>query len=212
MITLGRPPWHAIRITACLGGACLLGLDALREGPVSHLDRRLLARVGAEPDSIDVRADRYVTALGSRPITYALAAAPVAVALIRNRPTAQALLPLAVAATADVTRGALCATVHRARPAPARQLAVGKGWSFPSRHTTLSYLAPISAARALTSDHGRAAATIAVLYTLTVGVSRIRLRVHWPSDVVAGWLLGIGWAALFHPRAAMSVRHGFRPR
>ncbi len=37
---------------------------------------------------------------------------------------------------------------------------------------------------------------VAVAIALAVGLTRIFLGVHWPSDVIAGWALGAAWAAL----------------
>ena len=37
---------------------------------------------------------------------------------------------------------------------------------------------------------------VAVLLTLLVGISRVFLGVHYPTDVVAGWMLGFLWASL----------------
>ena len=73
--------------------------------------------------------------------------------------------------------------------------------SFPSGHAMLSavtYLT-LGALLARVQQRRRIKAFLlglAVILTLGVGVSRVYLGVHWPSDVLAGWCVGAAWADL----------------
>jgi len=51
---------------------------------------------------------------------------------------------------------------------------------------------------------------VAVLVSALVGISRIVLGVHWPSDVIAGWALGIAWACFLWLAVAFLQRSSKR--
>jgi undecaprenyl-diphosphatase len=83
--------------------------------------------------------------------------------------------------------------------------------SFPSGHATLSAVTFLTLAALLTRTRARRGVKIyfvavAVILTILTGMSRIYLGVHYPSDVLAGWCVGSGWAILCWAAALLLQR------
>lgn len=94
---------------------------------------------------------------------------------------------------------------HRPRPELWPRLVQESGASFPSGHSMYS-AAFVSALILLawTTRFRWPALVLGLLFTLTIGWSRVDLGVHYPTDVLAGWLTGAAWVlgvyGLLRPR------------
>ncbi|MET7571765.1 phosphatase PAP2 family protein [Streptomyces sp. NPDC005492] len=107
----------------------------------------------------------------------------------------------AVTATAGGLIGLLVKTVvERARPSLEDPVAHAPGFSFPSGHAMTATTSFAILLLVLLPMVPRALRTpcwcVAVVSVLGVGFTRIALGVHWFSDVVGGWLLGLAVVAL----------------
>jgi membrane-associated phospholipid phosphatase len=141
-----------------------------------------------------------VTWLGSIRVVAALAMAGLLLALLARRWREALLLPL-VAALSWLSTEGLKNVIARPRPPLADARVLETGFSFPSTHATVSAafygVAAYFLIRGLRRDSAKIMVGIlAAVLVLMVGVSRGYLGVHFPSDVLAGWMFGLLWFAL----------------
>jgi undecaprenyl-diphosphatase len=138
---------------------------------------------------------KAITALGSLAVAIPVAAIAAVLLLMRRRSVDAAVLVIGLAST-QVAVQITKAAVDRMRPFDALVGTSGSG--FPSGHaaTSVMYVAlAVIVARSLQSAAARTALTLGgIVLAALIGLSRVYLRAHYLSDVIAGWALG---AAVF---------------
>ena len=139
----------------------------------------------------------------------------VAGALLASGRRADALLAAATLLAPAINLG-LKELAARPRPDVTLALVEETGYAFPSGHAVFAAAFGGALIYLLSDRPGfangrpalrRAAQGVAALLTLAVGASRVYLGVHWPSDVIGGFLFGaLCLAALLAARRAVGVR------
>ena len=135
-------------------------------------------------------AAAIVTESGSALTTLGLATLAALFLLLRKAPASALLLAVTVIAERYLVEG-LKLWIGRPRPPidPGHAL---QSLAYPSGHSANSLTAFLAVALIAVPPPYRWSATIAALIlSFLVGLSRILLGVHWPSDVVGGWALGL---------------------
>jgi undecaprenyl-diphosphatase len=195
---LSRASRLAIAATAFLLVA-LIGL-AVRSGWTAAIDMRLLAAIRHAGGLSLRQVVGDLTALGGGTVLVLLNASVILLLWLR-RDLAGAMRLLGIVVGGRFAVDLVKNIVARTRPPALDPEIMLHSWSFPSSHAanaTITYLA-----LALIASHGKVPPAerrlllgLAALLALTIGLSRVWLGVHWPSDVLAGWLFGLGWVAL----------------
>jgi len=190
---------HAWRL-ACLFVGVLLPLwgfghlaDEVHEGEVLPFDRPLLefAHAHATPwlDAWALLLARLGYAQGVVPFDVAL------VLLLLFRPKKREAMFAGIAIAGSLLLN--LAAKHyfgRVRPAFWLSLAPETSFSFPSGHAMGAMtLAGVLALLAWPTRWRWPVACVAMLFALMVGVSRVYLGVHFPSDILAGWAAALAW-------------------
>lgn len=154
---------------------------------------------------------RDITAVGSF-VLLGLVVAGVCIYLVMQRLRAEAMLVLVSVLGGTLLSTILKATYDRPRPdltAMSHQFTA----SFPSGHAMLSAVTFLTIGVLLSKLAPNRALRVyafsaAIFLTFIVGLSRIYMGVHFPSDVLAGWCLGAAWALLCSAVATLLQRRG----
>jgi undecaprenyl-diphosphatase len=186
---------------AALIFAILLVLVRLRWAPLESADHGAAAGINGliAGNAALVAVVKAVTWLGSDGVLWTVVGA-AAVVLALRRQWRLAVYLLAAGAGALILDPVLKSLVGRLRPVVAHPIAHGIGNSFPSGHalgSIVCYGAVLLVFLPAARGRWRAAfiTVIAALVAL-IGISRILLGVHYLSDVVGAWAVGIAWLGL----------------
>jgi undecaprenyl-diphosphatase len=178
--------------------AASLARDVLAREPLPF-DEPILTLVHAQASPALDRVMLFLSLVGLRFGVLPLAVV-VAIALARRRDWNLFLFWTAAVGGAGVLNFIAKRGFGRARPDLWLSLAPETTFSFPSGHAMAS-MAFVAALCVLA--WGRAlvrwwVASIGALFVIAVGLSRVYLGVHYPSDIVAGWAASLAWVLGAH--------------
>ena len=175
------------------------------EGATSAWDKHILLALRNPADLSDPigsrsfeEAMRDVTALGGVTVMILVTVAGVLAFWIHRKRWHAGVLAATVL-LADISSELLTHVYARPRPTLVPHGSYVYSGSFPSGHSTLSAATFLTLAMLISSlETNRGTKTmvfvLAFMLIFSIGVSRVYLGVHWPSDVLAGWCLGAAWA------------------
>ncbi len=186
-----------------LAGATVLAFvavaDEMVEGETRAFDESILHWMASiRRPWLDVAA-LQITALGNAATLIVVAAVAAAVLWAGRRKVSVALLGLSLVTGTAVTfilkRG-----FHRPRPQVISHTVEALSASFPSGHAMMSAVTYGTVAVLVGRMAGGRVRRVtwggAALLVVLIGLSRLYVGVHYPSDVLAGWLGGAAWATL----------------
>lgn len=197
-------------ILGCIAGGTWMFVelaDEVTEGETQTADEKILLALRNPADRTDPIGPAWVedmgrdfTALGGWPVLALLVMAVVGYLFLIRKPRI-ALFIMAAIASGTVASTVLKLFFDRPRPDLVPHGSYVYTSSFPSGHSMISAVTYLTLAMILSHVHKPLKIKayfigLAILFTVLVGISRVYLGVHWPTDVLAGWTAGAVWALL----------------
>ena len=192
-------------IAAGVWGFALLA-DEVLEGGTQAFDQRVLLAFRHTADRSPVgspaiqEAARDITSLGGVAVL-TLVTAIAAGFLALDGKKHMALFVCVSVLSGLLASSTLKGLFQRPRPDLVPYSAYFSGASFPSGHSMMSAVTYLTLGALLARSQARKRLKayfllVAMLLSFAVGVTRVYLGVHWPTDVLAGWTAGAVWALL----------------
>ena len=174
--------------------------EEVHEGDTHRFDESALALVNRFASPTLTSFMRAVTYLGSNEFL-AGAGACVVLAFVVTRRRREAVTLLLTMAGAALLNFTLKLLSGRARPEPFFGTPLPESYSFPSGHALLSLcfygmIAAVITARVEGTWRRASVWAITVLLVALIGISRVYLGVHYPSDVAAGYVAAFVWIVM----------------
>jgi undecaprenyl-diphosphatase len=180
--------------------------DEVMEGGTRKLDSTLLLALRRPGDlqplgaPAVLNAARDLTALGG-PAVLTLLTAAVSLYLALDGKKHMALFVCGSIGSGLLLSNLLKDSFDRPRPDIVPHEVYAASYSFPSGHSMLSALTYLTLGAILARSHERKLLkayflVTALFLTVLIGITRVYLGVHWPTDVLAGWTAGAVWALL----------------
>jgi undecaprenyl-diphosphatase len=173
--------------------------EEMLEGDTAQFDSAVTAAIHAYASAPLTSVMKALTIFGSSVVMAPLAILTLAVCYKRRE--FHALKTLAATFVgALILEFLLKFAFHRPRPVPFFDLPAPASFSFPSGHALFSFCFFAGIAALLSPRLERRGAklalwAVAVVLIIGIGLSRIYLGVHYPSDVLAGYAAGVVWVA-----------------
>ena len=178
------------------------------EGDTQALDTKILRSLRSPDDPSKPLGPAWMepaledlTAIGGSTVLVLVVLAVVGFLLLQTR-YRTAFFIAVTAASGEAVNAAMKHLFNRPRPSIVPHLREVFSTSFPSGHAMESAIVYLTLGAILmrVSESRLTKAyimVIAVLMTFLVGVSRVYLGVHYPTDVIGGWIVGFVWASLW---------------
>src|SRR5580765_1470969 len=200
--------WLFVGLSACVLLLVFLTLaSGVIEGDTQAFDTKILQSLRDPHDPSKLIGPPWLegslvdlTALGGPTVLTLIVLAVIGFLLLQMR-YRTTLFVVATWLSGEFVNSALKHAFNRPRPTIVPHLRDVFSTSFPSGHAMESAIVYLTLGAILMRAADRRFTKayilgVAVLLTMLVGVSRVYLGVHYPTDVIGGWIIGFAWASI----------------